>query len=320
MISLVIFLFCMFAAWSAYLLLTRRTAEQRAQVNQRLSDVLAFTADSPDPAVQLAREDLLSEIPLFNRLLDGLPTATKLKLLIEQANLNLTVTKLLLLAALAGLTGTLAASLLMPLLAFRLLIGAIAASGPFLYVLYKRKTRLNKFLAELPEALELMSRALAAGHAFSETLKMISEEMADPIAQEFRRAYEEQNLGLSTKLALENLATRIPLLDLRICITAIQIQRETGGNLGEILERVAATIRERFRILEDLKTLTSQSRISAWVLCSMPIFISIVMTILNPDYMSVLWSDPRGQKLTVLAMAMQITGMLMVRKIISIRI
>ncbi len=320
MIPFVIFLFCLFATYSAYLIVTRKTAEQRAQVNQRLSDALAFTADSPDPAVQIAREDLMSEIPLLNRLLGDLPTATKLKLLIEQANLDLTVTKLLMFSGVAGLLGFLAASAVMPLLAFRLLVAALAACAPFLHVLYKRKKRLNRFLADLPEALELMSRALAAGHAFSETLKMISEEMHDPIATEFRRTYEEQNLGLSTKLALENLAVRIPLLDLRICITAIQIQRETGGNLGEILERVATTIRERFRILEDLKTLTSQSRISAWVLCSMPIFIAIMMTVINPDYMSVLWNDPRGQKLVALAMAMQIMGMLMVRKIINIKI
>ncbi|MGH9841302.1 MAG: type II secretion system F family protein [Blastocatellia bacterium] len=320
MIPFFIFLFCLFATYSAYLIVTRKTAQQRAQVNQRLSDVLAFTADSPDPAVQIAREDLMSEIPLLNRLLGDLPTATRLKLLIEQANLDLTVTKLLMFSGVAGLLGFLAASAVMPLLAIELMAAGLAACAPFLHVLYRRRKRLNRFLADLPEALELMSRALAAGHAFSETLKMISEEMHDPIAMEFRRAYEEHNLGLSPKLALENLATRIPLLDLRICITAIQIQRETGGNLGEILERVATTIRERFRILEDLKTLTSQSRISAWVLCAMPAFIAIMMTVINPDYMSVLWNDPRGQKLIALAIAMQIMGMLMVRKIINIKI
>jgi tight adherence protein B len=320
MIPFIIFLFFLFATYSAYLIVTRRTAEQRAQVNQRLSDVLAFTASSPDPAVQIAREDLMSEIPLLNRLLGGLPTATKLKLLIEQANLDLTVTKLLMFSGMAGLLGFLAVSWVMPMLAVRLLAAALAACVPFLHVLYKRKKRLNRFQADLPEALELMSRALAAGHAFSETLKMISEEMTDPIAMEFRRTYEEHNLGLSTKLALENLAVRVPLLDLRICITAIQIQRETGGNLGEILERVATTIRDRFRILEDLKTLTAQSRISAWVLCSMPIFIALMMTVLNPEYMSVLWNDPRGQKLIAIALTMQLMGMLMVRKIINIKI
>ena len=128
-----------------------------------------------------------------------------------------------------------------------------------------------------------MSRALSAGHAFSESLQMVSIEMPEPIATEFRKTYEEQNLGLSLKLALENLTQRIPLLDLRLCVTAILIQRETGGNLAEILEKVAYTIRERFRILGDLKTLTTSSRMSAWLLCGLPIFITVVITGMNPD-------------------------------------
>ena len=120
---------------------------------------------------------------------------------------------------------------------------------------------------------------------------MVSAEMPEPIASEFRKTYEEQNLGLSLKLALENLTQRMPLLDLRMCVTAVLIQRETGGNLAEILEKVAYTIRERFRIMGDLKTLTTSSRMSAWLLCGLPIFVTIVITVMNPDYMSVLWKD-----------------------------
>jgi tight adherence protein B len=144
--------------------------------------------------------------------------------------------------------------------------------------------------------------------------------MPEPIATEFRKTYEEQNLGLSLKLALENLAERVPLLDLRLCITAILIQRETGGNLAEVLEKVAHTIRERFRILEDLKTLTTSSRMSAWILCGLPIFIALAVTVMNPEYMSVLWSDPRGHTLLAVAIALQITGMLVIRKILRIKI
>jgi tight adherence protein B len=144
--------------------------------------------------------------------------------------------------------------------------------------------------------------------------------MPEPIATEFRKTYEEQNLGLSLKLALENLTQRIPLLDLRLCVTAILIQRETGGNLAEILEKVAHTIRERFRILGDLKTLTTSSRMSAWLLCGLPIFITIVISAMNPEYMSILWRDPRGHKLIAVALFMQITGMLVVRKILRIKI
>ena len=165
-----------------------------------------------------------------------------------------------------------------------------------------------------------MSRALSAGHAFAESLHMVATEMPEPIAGEFRKTYEEQNLGLSLKLALENMTKRVPLLDLRLCVTAIMIQRETGGNLAEILEKVAHTIRERFRIMEDLKTLTTSSRMSAWLLCGLPIFVALTVTFLNPDYMSVLWSDPRGHNLIYIAVGMQITGMLVVRKILRIKI
>jgi tight adherence protein B len=149
---------------------------------------------------------------------------------------------------------------------------------------------------------------------------MVSTEMPDPIATEFRKTYEEQNLGLSLKLALENLTQRIPLLDLRMCVTAVLIQKETGGNLSEILEKVAYTIRERFRIMGDLKTLTTSSRMSAWLLCALPIFVAVAVTVMNPEYMSVLWKDPRGHYLIAAAMFMQITGMLIVRKILKIRI
>jgi len=165
-----------------------------------------------------------------------------------------------------------------------------------------------------------MSRALQAGHAFAESLHMVATEMPEPIATEFRKTYEEQNLGLSLKLALENLAERIPLLDLRLCITAIMIQRETGGNLAEILEKVGHTIRERFRIMEDLKTLTTSSRMSAWILCGIPIFVALAVTAINGEYMSVLWNDPRGHRLILIASVMQISGMLVVRKILKIKI
>jgi tight adherence protein B len=165
-----------------------------------------------------------------------------------------------------------------------------------------------------------MSRALSAGHAFPEALHMVSQEMPEPIATEFRKAYEEQNLGLSLKLALENLTQRIPILDLKLCVTAIMIQRETGGNLAEILEKVAYTIRERFRILGDLKTLTTSSRMSAWLLCGLPIFVALVVTVMNPEYMSVLWKDQRGHYLIAAAMFLQISGMLIVRKILQIKI
>jgi len=247
-------------------------------------------------------------------------SALQLKRMLDQADLHITPSRLLMFSFMSGLLGALAASVLTVFIPLMILTGLITASLPFIHVWWKRKKRFDAFLEHLPDALDLMSRALSAGHAFSESLHMVSMEMPEPIATEFRKAYEEQNLGLSVKLALENLTQRIPLLDLKLCVTAIMIQRETGGNLAEILEKVGYTIRERFRILGDLKTLTTSSRMSAWLLCGLPIFVALMVTYLNPEYMSVLWKDPRGHYLIAAAIFLQISGMLIVRKILKIKI
>src|SRR6185436_5659578 len=238
----------------------------------------------------------------------------------DQADLHITPSRLLMFSFMSGLLGALAASVLTVFIPLMILAGLVTASLPLLHVWYKRKKRFDAFLEHLPDALDLMCRALSAGHAFSESLHMVATEMPEPIAGEFQKTYEEQNLGLSLKLALENLTQRIPLLDLKMCVTAIMIQRETGGNLAEILEKVAYTIRERFRIMGDLKTLTTSSRMSAWLLCGLPIAVSLVITIMNPEYMSILWKDPRGHLLIAVALFMQLTGMLIVRKILNIKI
>ena len=223
-------------------------------------------------------------------------------------------------SAMAGMLAAMAAMVVSGFLVLAFVGGLAAAALPFAHVWWTRKKRFDQFLELLPDALDLVSRALSAGHAFSEALHMVSTEMPEPISTEFRKTYEEQNLGLSLKLALENLTQRIPLLDLHMCVTAVMIQKETGGNLAEILEKVAYTIRERFRIMGDLKTLTTSSRMSAWLLCGLPIFVALVITVMNPDYMSILWKDTRGHYLIAIAMFMQVTGMLIVRKILDIKI
>jgi tight adherence protein B len=257
---------------------------------------------------------------MLNRMMVQLQSAIRLKRMLDQADLHITPSRLMMFSVMAGALGALAASVLTPFIVLVIFAGLVAASGPFIHVWWKRARRFHAFLELLPDALDLISRALSAGHAFSEALHMVSTEMPEPIATEFRKTYEEQNLGLSLKLALENLGERMPLLDLKMCITAVLIQRETGGNLAEILEKVAYTIRERFRILGDLKTLTTSSRMSAWLLCGLPIFVAIAVTVLNPEYMSVLWNDERGHYLIAAALFMQITGMLIVRKILKIQI
>jgi tight adherence protein B len=319
-LSFIVFLFCLFLVLGAYLLATRGSDARRKRLQQRLAEALLHSAHTEDVDVILAREELMSEIPWLNRTLVRMAAAMRLKKILDQADLHITVTRLLMFALMAGILAALAASVIVPEMLIIVACGAVGTLLPFVHVWWKRKKRFDSFLEYLPDTLELMSRALAAGHAFPETLHMVSTEMPDPISSEFRKTYEEQNLGLSLKLALENLTQRMPLLDLRLCVTAILIQRETGGNLAEILEKVAYTIRERFRIMGDLKTLTTSSRLSAWLLCGLPIFVAVAVTAMNPDYMSILWKDPRGHKLIFAAIFMQTTGMLVVRKILKIKI
>ena len=319
-ISFLVFIFALFLVLGAYLLATHSTDKKRARLQKRLSEALMHSAHTEDVDVVLARNELMSEIPWVNRTLINIQAALQLKRMLDQADLHITPSRLLMFSFMSGMLGALAASVLTVFIPLMVLAGLVCASLPLIHVWWKRRQRFNAFLEHLPDSLDLMSRALSAGHAFSESLHMVSMEMPDPIATEFRKAYEEQNLGLSVKLALENLTQRMPLLDLKLCVTAILIQRETGGNLAEILEKVAYTIRERFRIMGDLKTLTTSSRMSAWLLCALPIFVALTVTVMNPDYMSVLWKDPRGHYLIAAALSMQITGMLIVRKILKIKI
>lgn len=320
LLSFLVFIFALFLVLGAYLAATQGSDAKRKRLRQRLSEALLHSAHTEDIEVVLARNELMSEIPALNRMLLRVQTALQLKRMLDQADLHITPSRLVMFSGMAGILALLAVSIITISMPLIILSGVVAALLPFLHVWWKRKRRFDQFLENLPDALELMSRALSAGHAFSEALHMIAEEMPDPIAGEFRKTYEEQNLGLSLKLALENLMERIPLLDLRMCVTAVLIQRETGGNLGEILEKVAYTIRERFRIMGDLKTLTTSSRLSAWLLCGLPIFVAIAVTFMNPDYMAVLWKDQRGHYLIAAAIFMQFTGMLIVRKILNIKI
>lgn len=320
LISLIVFVFALFLVLSAYVAATHGSDSKRLRLRQRLSDALLHSAHTEDIEVVLARTELMSEIPWMNRTLLNIQAALHLKKMLDQADLHIAPSRLLMFSAMAAILGALAVSVITPSIFMMILAAVAAGSAPFLHVWWKRKQRFDMFLEQLPDALELMSRALSAGHAFSESLHMVALEMPEPTATEFRKCYEEQNLGLSLKLALENLMQRIPLLDLRICVTGVLIQRDTGGNLAEILEKVAYTIRERFRIMGDLKTLTTSSRLSAWLLCGLPIFVAIAVTMMNPEYMSVLWSDPRGHYLIVTAIIMQITGMFIVRKILDIKI
>jgi len=318
-ISTIIFLFFLFATYAIFLVLSRQQQADQERLEQRVREALQETLDSPEGAIKLVREDSIGGNATIHRILSSLNLINRLDLMIKQADVQITVYRLLLFCVLAGIMAGLAAATLFNIVVVIVFAG-VAAAMPILHIARTRQKRLRAFNSQLPDTLDLMSRSLAVGHAFSESLHQVAMEMPDPVATEFRITFEEQKLGLSSKLALDRLGERIPLLDLRLCITAMHIQRETGGNLAEILEKVSLTIRERFKIMEDFRTMTTSSRLSGWILCALPFALVFFLTLLNPEYMSVLVHDTRGHYVMAFALVWQIFGMLLIKKIMTIRV
>jgi len=319
LISTIIFLFFLFLTYALFLLASRKSDARQERLQQRVAEALQDSSGSANEVVEIAREDSIGGNPTVNRLLSSLAFVKKLDRMIRQADIQITVSRLLAFSFVAGLMAALAASTVLKSL-FVVPLSLVAAAIPILYVAWKRKKRLRKFNEQLPDTLDLLSRSLAVGHAFSESLYQVASEMPDPIATEFRITFEEQKLGLATKVALDRLTGRVPLLDLRLCVRAMHIQRETGGNLAEILEKVAQTIRDRFRLMEDFRTMTTSARGSALVLCGLPFALVFVLTFINPDYMAVLIHDQRGHYVIAVAIVLQLIGMLLIKKILNIRV
>lgn len=318
LLSTLIFLFFLFLTYAVFLLTSRKADARQMRLQKRVAEALQDIGPE-DHEITISREDSIGGYRTVNKILSPLDFIKKLDQIIRQAGLQLTVSRLLAFCLLAGALGLLAALTVMnPILV--VFPAALAASLPILYVSFLRKKRLRKINAQLPDTLDLLGRSLAVGHAFSEALNQVASEMPDPIATEFRIVFEEQKLGLSTKAALEHLSERVPLTDLRLCIIAMHIQRETGGNLSEILEKVSETIRQRFKLMEDFRTLTTSSRGSAWILCGLPFLIVFALTVINPDYMSMLLNDPRGHYVIAAAILLQILGMLTIKKILAIKV
>lgn len=198
--------------------------------------------------------------------------------------------------------------------------GAMTIYIPIFYMKFLGKKRLNKFNAQLPEALEMLSRSLRAGHSLGAGFGLISQEMADPLAREFGRCFEEQNLGVSLEQSLESLAKRIPNLDLRFFATAVILQRQTGGDLAEILEKIGKLIRSRFRLAGQIQALTGEGRLSGIVLLALPPGLFMMMLFINQEYIMKLFTDPMGQWMLGGAIAMQLAGAWTIKKIIDIKV
>jgi tight adherence protein B len=197
---------------------------------------------------------------------------------------------------------------------------ALMGSLPYFYLRYLKEKRLKKFDEQMPDALDLIGRGIRSGHALPSAIKMVADEMANPISEEFRIAFDEVNYGFSMQEALTNLATRVPSTDLHYFVVAVLIQRETGGNLAELLGNISALIRARHKLYGTIRVLSAEGKLSAWILTLLPIVLALVINLINPGFMQVLWKDEAGIKMVIGIVIMMMLGILWMRKIIKIRV
>lgn len=243
-----------------------------------------------------------------------------IRLLFEQADTNFTLAKLLILSAAFAVVGLVGGVLVRLHFVLVPLLGLLLGSLPTFWLLMRRKRRLKAFAAQLPDALEMLARTLRAGQSLSFGFNLIATEMPPPIGKEFGRVFEEQNLGVPFEESLRDLTNRIPNLDLKFFVTALILQRQTGGDLAEILDKIGELIRERFRIWGQVQALTGEGRLSGVVLMALPPILLAAVYQINPDYIMILFRDPMGTKMLTVAVIMQIIGALVIRKIVNIKV
>lgn len=296
----------------------RPEEEQDRQLKKRLSvkreSVLKATTGG-----LLKETERLSEMPIFDRLLSqtsriSLPLQRQL----SSAGLKMTVGTLLLASAVCGILVYFAAATLLRAPLVGIPIGVLAAFIPFMYVRWKRQRRLVKFEEQFPEAIDLLARALRAGHAFTTGVEMVGAEMEDPVGAEFRLMYDRQNFGMPVPDTLKQFAERVPIIDARFFATAVLTQRESGGNLSEVLDNLASVIRERFKVKRQVRVVTAHGRMTGWVLSGLPPALALALFIVNPSHMMILVRDPLGVQMIVVAIILQVIGTLIIRKLVNI--
>jgi len=302
----------------AYVGLRALRRSEKERVRRRLRKfVEEHRADTADT---ILRQRTLSEVPWFNTLLTRLTRVREISLLIEQANAPYTVGFYFLLAALLAVLALVGSATMRLGTWAGLGLALLTASLPFLYLLHRKSSRMATFERQFPEALELLARAMRAGHSLPSGMKMVADEFSDPIGPEFERTIEEINFGVSVPDALHKLSGRVECTDLRYFIVAVIIQRETGGNLAEILENIARLIRERFKLQGRIRVLSAEGKLSAIVLIAIPFLVAFALSIINPGYLRTLFEDPIGRMLVAFAVVMMVLGILMMKKMIVIKV
>jgi tight adherence protein B len=319
LIALVVFIVVALAAFGLGSIFDQRNARARL-----LKERLAKERKAPDLVAEdelaLLRDEQLSQIPALDNLLRRSTRVSDIRKMLEQAGMSTRAGNFLAISAVSGIVTTFLAYALsrrVEIAWVGMLLGFVL---PYAYSSYRRTKRFEKFEELFPEAIDTLARAVRAGHAFTTALEMITDEVADPVAGEFRQLYEEQKFGMPVRDALLNLTERVPLVDVKFFVTAVMLQRETGGNLAEILDNLSYVIRERFKIQRQVRVYTAQGRLTMALLMGMPPIIVTVMLILNPAFIRPLFSDPIGHTLLVAGITLQTVGYFVIRKIIRIQV
>lgn len=323
LVAVVVFGFGVAVVMGLYLGATRLPGmlEQR-RLDARLLEVSQTEVEAPAGGLGnlLVKARQVGPLPGLDRMLADSSRGFALGQWIEQSGVTVSSSAMLLIAVgAAAVGGTIAFGLTRSIVALPI-GGSLGFSLPFLVLKVKRSRRLRAFEEQFPEALDMIARALKAGHAFATGLKMAADELPDPVGPEFRKTFDEQNFGLPLKDSLDNLAKRIPLLDVRFFATAVLIQRETGGNLSEILENLGHVVRERFKILRQVRVYTAHGRFTGYVLLALPAFLGVALSFINPDHMNMLFRERMGQMMLLGALVMQTIGFLWIKHVIKIEV
>ena len=287
---------------------------------RRIRDRLAALRGETMAEVAIERVQQGRRLPWFQNLLDRVEPGRRLSAWVRASGTNASAGELILLSGGLAMVGLLLPGLLGRPPIFGLAVGLLFGVMPWLRVGQQRARRVARFERQFPEALDLMARALRAGHAFPTAIKMVGEEVPEPLGREFRILFDEMNYGVSAPDALAHLAGRVPLADVSYFVVAVMIQRESGGNLAELLDKISAIVRARLKLLGDVRTLSAEGRLSAIILTCLPFVVALVINLINPQFMSVLWTDPVGVKLIAAALVLMILGVLWMRQIVRIRV
>jgi tight adherence protein B len=291
-----------------------------ARRKKKVTDTLTTAAGEPVVTITSLLKEIETDKPTgFHAVVKSLQFSKHAQEMLQQAGLNWTSTRLVTAMGLMAIPGLLLGIMLRGVVAG---IGGafVMAALPYVYVRKKRSSRLNKLEEQFPEALDFLSRSMRAGHAFSISLEMVGEELADPLGQEFRTLFNEQNLGAPLDLALQNFTQRVPLLDCRFFTSSVLLQKQTGGNLSEILSRLAYVIRERFRLKGQVKAASAHGRMTATILTLLPVGTMLALLIVAPGYLQGMAADSDGKKMIGAAIVGQLLGNFFIKKIINIKV